>query len=88
MNMMFSSVVATGVHVCTPNTTSQARVSIDERAMSEIDNDLIDISEHVDSIDASVAFESRKCRKKGKNKVTSSVLIDLVESTREIGASL
>ncbi|KAK8949190.1 hypothetical protein KSP39_PZI005673 [Platanthera zijinensis] len=88
MNMMFSSVVATGVHACTPNTTSQTRVSTDERAMSEDDNDPIDNNEHVDSIVASGASESRKRQKKGKNKVTSSVLIDLVECTREIGASL
>ncbi|KAK8944051.1 hypothetical protein KSP40_PGU002728 [Platanthera guangdongensis] len=47
-----------------------------------------DISEHVDSIDPSIASESRKCRKKGKSKVTNSVLIDLVESTEEIRASL
>ncbi|KAK8961590.1 hypothetical protein KSP40_PGU021996 [Platanthera guangdongensis] len=61
---MFSSVVATGVYACTPNTESQGRESIVECTMSEEENDPVDITRNVDS----APTESRKRRKKGNTK--------------------
>ncbi|KAK8930656.1 hypothetical protein KSP39_PZI016170 [Platanthera zijinensis] len=84
MNTMFSSVVATGVHACTPNTVSQGRDSIAEQTMSEKENDPLDKTGNVESSPA----EARKCRKKGKSKASTSFLSDLVESTKDIGVSL
>ncbi|KAK8961872.1 hypothetical protein KSP40_PGU018740 [Platanthera guangdongensis] len=82
--MMFSSVVATGHHACTPNTINEIPESVDERGISDGDPEDIDVIGDPAPRENTATSAPGKKRKKGKNKVISSVLEDLTESSKTI----
>ncbi|KAK8943503.1 hypothetical protein KSP40_PGU000613 [Platanthera guangdongensis] len=82
--MMFSSVVATGNHACTPNNINEIPESVDERGMSDGDPEDIDIIGDPTLRENTATSTPVKKRKKGKSKVISSVLEDLAESSKTI----
>ncbi|KAK8935229.1 hypothetical protein KSP39_PZI013861 [Platanthera zijinensis] len=84
LNMMFSSVVATGHHACTPNTINEIPESVDERGMSDGDPEDIDVIGDPAPRENTATSAPGKKRKKWKSKVISSVLEDLAESSKTI----
>ncbi|KAK8948231.1 hypothetical protein KSP40_PGU013327 [Platanthera guangdongensis] len=80
--MIFSSVVATGHHACTPNTINEIPESVDERGMSEGDLEDIHVIGDPAPRENTATSAPVKKRKKGKSKVISSVLEDLAESSK------
>ncbi|KAK8943729.1 hypothetical protein KSP40_PGU005258 [Platanthera guangdongensis] len=81
---MFSSVVASGHHACTPNTINEIPESVDERRMSEGDPEDIAVCEEPMPQETTTTFEVGRKRNKRKNKVISSVLEDLTEYSKTI----
>ncbi|KAK8959183.1 hypothetical protein KSP40_PGU008126 [Platanthera guangdongensis] len=81
--MMFI-VVATGRHPCTPNTITEIPESVDESGMSDGDPEDIAVSEGAMPHETTTTSEVGRKRTKGKNKVISSVLEDLAESSKTI----
>ncbi|KAK8928427.1 hypothetical protein KSP39_PZI017108 [Platanthera zijinensis] len=84
LNMMFSSVVATGRHACTPNTINEIPESVDETGISDVDPEDIDVIGDPAPRENTATSAHGKKRKKGKSKVISSVLEDLAESSKTI----
>ncbi|KAK8966585.1 hypothetical protein KSP40_PGU003593 [Platanthera guangdongensis] len=82
--MMFGSVVATGHHACTPSTINKIPESVDERGMSEGEPEDISVIGDPATHDNTTTSAPVKKRKKGKNKVITSVLEDLAESSKTI----
>ncbi|KAK8967616.1 hypothetical protein KSP40_PGU003056 [Platanthera guangdongensis] len=84
LNMMFSSVVTTGHHACTPNTINEIPESVDERGMSDRDPEDTEVGRVPPPCKTTATSEVGKKRNKGENNVTSSVLGDLAESSKTI----
>ncbi|KAK8971534.1 hypothetical protein KSP40_PGU013365 [Platanthera guangdongensis] len=84
LNLMFSSVVASGRHACTPNTINEIPDSIDERGMSEGDPEDIAVCEEPMPQETTTTSEVGRKGNKRKNKVISSMLEDLAESSKTI----
>ncbi|KAK8969132.1 hypothetical protein KSP40_PGU021371 [Platanthera guangdongensis] len=64
--MMFSSVVATGHHACTPSTINEIPESVDKRGMSEGESEDIDVIGDPATRDNTATSAPVKKRKKGK----------------------
>ncbi|KAK8959398.1 hypothetical protein KSP40_PGU017716 [Platanthera guangdongensis] len=79
---MFSVVVATGHHSCTPNTINDPPESFDERVMS--DGEHVDVEVNKGPATHDDTSTVSKKRRKLKNKSVSSVLEDLTESSKTI----
>ncbi|KAK8949994.1 hypothetical protein KSP40_PGU009211 [Platanthera guangdongensis] len=79
---MFSAVVATGHHSCTPNTVNDPPKSFDERVMS--DGEHVDVEVNKGPATNDGASEVSRKRRKWKSKPVSSVLENLAESSKTI----
>jgi len=84
LNMMFSSVVASGQHSMTPHNIE----SIDERPMSEDVHEDIGDSQHQPTSEHAGASGSSRKRKIGKKKTNSSLCDTLSESTKSLCMAL
>ncbi|KAK8958831.1 hypothetical protein KSP40_PGU022083 [Platanthera guangdongensis] len=79
---MFSAVVATGHHSCTPNTINDPPESFDERVMSDDEHVDVEVNKGPSTYDGKSEVSQKK--RKWKNKPVSSVLQDLAETSKII----
>ncbi|KAK8917056.1 hypothetical protein KSP39_PZI003947 [Platanthera zijinensis] len=82
LNMMFSSVVATGHHACTPHSRNVGPESTGDRALSDGGQEDVDVSGVPPVPENTATSEVGHRRRKGQKKDITAVLEDMAESSR------
>ncbi|KAK8954104.1 hypothetical protein KSP39_PZI002708 [Platanthera zijinensis] len=82
MNMMFSSVVATGHHACTPHSRNVGPESTEDRALSNGGQEDDDVTGVPPAPENTATSEVGHRRRKGQKKDITAVLEDMAESSR------
>ncbi|KAK8918723.1 hypothetical protein KSP39_PZI021316 [Platanthera zijinensis] len=82
--MMFSSVVATGHHACTPHSRNVGPEYTGDRALSGGGQDDVDVSGFPPVTENTATSEVGQKRRKGQKKDITSVLEDMTESSRSM----
>ncbi|KAK8921965.1 hypothetical protein KSP39_PZI020084 [Platanthera zijinensis] len=82
--MMFSSVVATGHHACTPHSRNVGPESTGDIALLDGGQEDVDVSGVPPVTENTATYEVGQKRRKGQKKDITSVLKDMAESSRSM----